>query len=329
MGDLETEHRNGKRSKGFRVWRDREQTRRRSLAFPSILSGGGAIRESRIASPRAYCLRLPGASTRQSGESGVDEAVGVFVVGIDVGAGDRSQRSDVRHGESVLLADRRSEVRRRMASSFVGLRRSGRELVRARELAAIASAGYNLAMVKISGRVVVFVVGLVVVAATNVFADERRAVIDDPDGFTNVRAEPNAESAVVAKVKRGEVFTFTFEVSSRDSEWCAVTPASGKKGYMHADRFSCTERWRSWPAGNRTTRSPKTRSAASSIIWRWRARQRAGNRPRCGMYFTYECDGGGGRNARNPRSSGDPHPRGRKAGCVSAAAIDRLPGQSA
>jgi hypothetical protein len=90
--------------------------------------------------------------------------------------------------------------------------------------------------VKISGRVFVFVVGLVVVAATNVFADERRAVIDDPDGFTNVRAEPNAKSAVVAKVKRGEVFTFTFEVSSRDSEWCAVTLASGKKGYIHADR---------------------------------------------------------------------------------------------
>lgn len=91
-------------------------------------------------------------------------------------------------------------------------------------------------MVKISGRGVVFVVGLVVVTATNVFADERRAVIDDPDGFTNVRAEPNAKSAVVAKVKRGEVFTFTFELSSRDSEWCTVTLASGKKGYIHADR---------------------------------------------------------------------------------------------
>ena len=109
-------------------------------------------------------------------------------------------------------------------------------MVRVREPVAIASVGYNLAMVRISGRVFVFVVGLVVVAATNVFADETRAVIDDPDGFTNVRAEPNAKSAVVAKVKRGEVFTFTFEVSSRDSEWCAVTLASGKKGYMHADR---------------------------------------------------------------------------------------------
>lgn len=91
-------------------------------------------------------------------------------------------------------------------------------------------------MVKVSGWVAVFVGGLVVVAATRVFANETRAVIDDPDGFTNVRAEPNAKSAVVAKVKGGEVFTFTFEVSSRDSEWCPVTLASGKKGYMHADR---------------------------------------------------------------------------------------------
>ncbi len=91
-------------------------------------------------------------------------------------------------------------------------------------------------MVKISRRVLVFAAGLVVVAATHVSAEETRAVIDDPDGFTNVRVEPNAKSAVVAKVKRGEVFTFTFEVSNRDSEWCAVTLASGKKGYMHSDR---------------------------------------------------------------------------------------------
>ncbi len=86
-------------------------------------------------------------------------------------------------------------------------------------------------MVKISRRVLVFAAGLVVVAATHVSAKETRAVIDDPDGFTNVRVEPNAKSAVVAKVKRGEVFTFTFEVSSQGAEWCAVTLASGKKGY--------------------------------------------------------------------------------------------------
>ncbi|HEV2842724.1 MAG TPA: SH3 domain-containing protein [Chthoniobacterales bacterium] len=91
-------------------------------------------------------------------------------------------------------------------------------------------------MVKISRRVLVFAAGLVVVAATHVSAKETRAVIDDPDGFTNVRVEPNAKSAVVAKVKRGEVFTFTFEPSSQGVEWCAVTLASGKKGYMHADR---------------------------------------------------------------------------------------------
>jgi hypothetical protein len=116
-----------------------------------------------------------------------------------------------------------------MASSVVG---PGGER---ENLAVIAVAGYKLVIVNMSRRVFVFVVGLVV-AATNVFADESRAVIDDPDGFTNVRAEPDAKSAVVAKVKRGEVFTFTFEVSSRGSEWCPVTLASGKKGYIHADR---------------------------------------------------------------------------------------------
>jgi hypothetical protein len=82
--------------------------------------------------------------------------------------------------------------------------------------------------------VFVVAVGLVVAAATHVFADVQQAVIDDPDGFTNVRAEPDAKSAIVAKVKRGQVFTFAG--SYPPSEWCAITLASGKKGYIHADR---------------------------------------------------------------------------------------------
>jgi hypothetical protein len=61
--------------------------------------------------------------------------------------------------------------------------------------------------------------------------------IDDPDGFAYVRAGESQESAIVAKVKKGEVFDFEEYDVSRPTEWWKVTLASGKKGYMHYDRI--------------------------------------------------------------------------------------------
>lgn len=64
-----------------------------------------------------------------------------------------------------------------------------------------------------------------------------RGVIDDPDGFTYVRAGESQDSAIVAKVKTGEVFDFEEDDLRHLSEWSKVTLASGKKGYMHSDRI--------------------------------------------------------------------------------------------
>ena len=50
-------------------------------------------------------------------------------------------------------------------------------------------------------------VGLVF-ALTRLALGQNRGVIDDPDGFTNLRAERSADSAIVARVKNGEVFKF-------------------------------------------------------------------------------------------------------------------------
>lgn len=61
-----------------------------------------------------------------------------------------------------------------------------------------------------------------------------RGVISDPDGFTNVREEQGADSAVVARVKEGEVFEFE---GREGSEWWKVTLASGKSGWMHFSRI--------------------------------------------------------------------------------------------
>jgi hypothetical protein len=62
----------------------------------------------------------------------------------------------------------------------------------------------------------------------------QRGVINDPDGFVNVREGKDVDSAVIARVKTGEPFTFEPE---EDAEWCKVTTAAGKSGWMHHSRI--------------------------------------------------------------------------------------------
>ncbi len=76
---------------------------------------------------------------------------------------------------------------------------------------------------------------LLIVALTPFAGAQNRGVINDPDGFTNVRAKPSAESAIMAKVRTGEVFTFEYRGGSY-AEWVKVTPVSGRTGWMHASR---------------------------------------------------------------------------------------------
>jgi hypothetical protein len=63
-----------------------------------------------------------------------------------------------------------------------------------------------------------------------------RGVIDDPDGFTNVRAQPSENAGVVARVKAGEIFEYG-KRSERGSGWFSVTLSSGKMGWMHSSRI--------------------------------------------------------------------------------------------
>lgn len=61
-----------------------------------------------------------------------------------------------------------------------------------------------------------------------------RGVIDDPDGFTNIRSDPRENAAIVARVKAGEVFAYE---GTRKETWWKVTLASGKTGWMHFSRI--------------------------------------------------------------------------------------------
>ncbi|MEP6777830.1 MAG: SH3 domain-containing protein, partial [Chthoniobacterales bacterium] len=65
-------------------------------------------------------------------------------------------------------------------------------------------------------------------ALTRSEAEGTRGVIDDPDGYVNVRASNGADAGVVAKVKAGEPFTFEYEPGA---DWCKVTLKSGQTGW--------------------------------------------------------------------------------------------------
>jgi tetratricopeptide (TPR) repeat protein len=68
------------------------------------------------------------------------------------------------------------------------------------------------------------------------FADvsEFRGVIDDPDGYVNLRKEKRADAPVVTKVRTGEVFQF----KKQDGDgWCQVKLKSGVSGWMHYSRI--------------------------------------------------------------------------------------------
>lgn len=59
------------------------------------------------------------------------------------------------------------------------------------------------------------------------------AVIDDPDGYTNMRSQKNAKSQIVALVVQGEEF-FTY---MQNGNWWQVRTAQGKVGYIHISRI--------------------------------------------------------------------------------------------
>jgi len=61
-----------------------------------------------------------------------------------------------------------------------------------------------------------------------------RGVIDDPDGYVNLRKDKGTDAPVVAKVKGGQPFSFE---RKGDDQWCKVKLSSGKTGWMHASRI--------------------------------------------------------------------------------------------
>jgi len=63
----------------------------------------------------------------------------------------------------------------------------------------------------------------------------QRAVIDDPDGYTNVRSGRGTQFDIIAEVRQGEIFRVT---PREDAEWWHVlTPDGRAMGFMHRSRI--------------------------------------------------------------------------------------------
>src|SRR5882724_7185538 len=60
------------------------------------------------------------------------------------------------------------------------------------------------------------------------------AVIDDPDGYVNLRKDKSADSPIIAKVKKDEPFEYR---CTQNATWCKVKLASGVTGWMHYSRI--------------------------------------------------------------------------------------------
>src|SRR5215210_5048515 len=62
---------------------------------------------------------------------------------------------------------------------------------------------------------------------------ESQAVINDPDGYTNLRSGPGIQYQVVSKVVNGEIFYVIYQ----QGNWWQVRTREGKSGYMHRSRI--------------------------------------------------------------------------------------------
>ncbi|MCP5395453.1 MAG: SH3 domain-containing protein [Sphingomonadaceae bacterium] len=60
------------------------------------------------------------------------------------------------------------------------------------------------------------------------------AMINDPDGYTNVRAGKGSSTKVIGRINAGEKF-LTYP---QDGEWWEVVMPDGRRGYMHRSRIS-------------------------------------------------------------------------------------------
>lgn len=68
------------------------------------------------------------------------------------------------------------------------------------------------------------------------------AIIQDSDGYTNVRKEGNAKSAIIGKIYSDDIFSLGYEeASSKKTDWIKIykmqEDGSFLEGYVHTSRI--------------------------------------------------------------------------------------------
>ncbi|MEM0970298.1 MAG: SH3 domain-containing protein [Verrucomicrobiota bacterium] len=59
-------------------------------------------------------------------------------------------------------------------------------------------------------------------------------VVTDPDGYTNLRAEPSAQSEILEKLYAGEII----ELENREGDWWRIRSEIGGEGFLYHSRVS-------------------------------------------------------------------------------------------
>lgn len=66
-------------------------------------------------------------------------------------------------------------------------------------------------------------------------SNELAAVINDPEGYTNIRAGKGSQFGIIARVNAGEVF---YTTPQQSTDWWPVRTQANQYGYMHRSRIT-------------------------------------------------------------------------------------------
>ena len=69
--------------------------------------------------------------------------------------------------------------------------------------------------------------------SSSLSAQQSTAVINDSDGYTNIRSTKDPNSDIVGKIKKGERFKYQTD----NGQWWSVEDKNGIKGFMHRSRI--------------------------------------------------------------------------------------------
>ena len=79
-----------------------------------------------------------------------------------------------------------------------------------------------------------FLCSLCLLIALPLFSQSQLARINDPDGYTNVRAGQSSKTEILFQIQEGEYF---YVLPTSYTQWKNVTNMDGKSGYMHGSRI--------------------------------------------------------------------------------------------